>query len=100
MEIKFSKKHLIYTILWITILFFKSVLIQYNYHNSYLLLLLHKVSILIGLMAIWSFYDFVVKNRDLTKSRLNTFSDYSFFIFVFHEPMLSFLKKNSFLLNK
>lgn len=93
LEIKFSKKGLIYTLIWGLMLFFRNALVQYNYDNSYLLLILHKISILIGIVAIWSFYDIWVKNRDLTKSTLYAFSNYSFFIFVFHEPMLSFLKK-------
>lgn len=93
LEIKFLKKQLIYTIIWIVILLFRNTLVQYNYDNSYLLLMLHKISVLIGIVAIWSLYDILVKNRDLSKSSLYAFSHYSFFIFVFHEPILSFLKK-------
>lgn len=99
LEIKFSKKELIYTLVWIVILFYKNTLIHYSKDNVTLLFFLHKISVLIGIFALWSLYDVIFINRDLTKSKLFYFSKYSFFIFVFHEPMLSVLKKILFYLS-
>jgi surface polysaccharide O-acyltransferase-like enzyme len=101
LEIKFSKKELIYTLIWFVILFYKNTLIYLSKDNVNLLFFLHKISVLIGVFAIWSLYDVIFINRDLKQSKLFNFSNYSFFIFVFHEPMLSFFKKILFyLLNK
>lgn len=50
-----------------------------------------KISILIGLLALWFNYGKLFSF--LSKKKLFAFTSYSFFLYVFHEPFLSFLEK-------
>ncbi|RWX02396.1 acyltransferase family protein [Flavobacterium cerinum] len=88
---KITKGALVYTLIWLAILLIKTLLMQYRYDDAFVISFLHKVSVLIGILAVWSLYDSLVFNSGMkTNSKV---LNYSFFIFVLHEPMLQFLKK-------
>jgi surface polysaccharide O-acyltransferase-like enzyme len=55
--------------------------------------LIHKLSIIIGLIGIWTVYD-TLTNEKVTKTA--TIFSYSFFIYAFHEPFLTIVKKGLF----
>lgn len=55
--------------------------------------ILHKFSILAGLVALWSSYDDVFKDKDPTKYKWYSITAVTFFIFLFHEPTLTIFKK-------
>jgi surface polysaccharide O-acyltransferase-like enzyme len=88
LKIKVTKGVFFYILTWIMILLAKTSLIQYSFEGAFLISFLHKLGILVGGLAIWTLYDTIIPlKRDFK------ILNYSFFIFVFHEPMLSFLKK-------
>jgi surface polysaccharide O-acyltransferase-like enzyme len=76
-------------LLYLSILFFKTALQETSQYNHY-----YKASILIGLPCIWFLYD-----KIFTKKRLQSLqfflsiNTYSFFIYLFHEPLLTIIKK-------
>lgn len=82
----------IFTFSWILIVFLKTILTQINSDQT-LLLLLHKSSILIGIIAVWSSYDIVMRNKINPNKTIFNISLYSFFIYAFHEPILTIIKK-------
>ncbi|MFC4209928.1 acyltransferase family protein [Pedobacter lithocola] len=91
---KITKVSFIYILLWIIILLVRTSLIQYSFESTFVISLLHKIGVLIGGLAMWSMYDTMIASK-----REFEIYNYSFFIFVFHEPMLSFVKKIFFYLS-
>ncbi|MBI0400169.1 acyltransferase family protein [Cyclobacterium marinum] len=81
--------------LWITILIIKTI-IAYNDYNTVLLLILLKISILIGIVVLWSLYDVLMKNKLKPNSYILFVSSFSFLIYAFHEPILIMMKKGVF----
>jgi len=79
---------------WLFIVFLTSYIITFG-GTFFSLNILHNIGILIGILAVWSLYDHV--NQDKI-SKYSIFLGYSFFIFVFHEPLLTILKKGMFFL--
>jgi hypothetical protein len=55
---------------------------------------MHKIGILIGILAVWGMYDFLVKRMETKASKFSFL--FSFFIFAFHLPLLTILKKGFF----
>lgn len=91
-----QKCYLIFTIIWILIVLFKTVLISQNSDQTVLLWLLHKISIIIGLLATWSLYDIYNDKKDNPNKAILNLSYLSFFIYAFHEPTLTIIKKGLF----
>ena len=82
------------TFIWLTVLVIKSIVnIKVGINNEISDVLL-KISIIIGVISVWSLYDIFIKE---TPNRfLLSISSYSFFIYLIHEPLLlSTLKKLS-----
>lgn len=91
--IKFSNDKLFYSLIWFAFLLFRTYLINSSFENEILIRFTHYINVLIGIFAVWSLYDLIVKNKDLTESKIFIVSNFTFFIYVFHDPMLSFIKK-------
>lgn len=82
-------------VLWLLVLIITTSLAFFN-NKTFLLLLLYKLSILIGIISIWKIFD-----NHKVNQKFNFFSnyfEYTFFIFVFHEPLLTVIKKIFFVL--
>ena len=47
-------------------------------------------------MAVWGIYDLWFKNYDLSSKKYYNIAKLSFFLFVFHEPILTIVKKAMF----
>ncbi|MBS1635741.1 MAG: acyltransferase [Bacteroidetes bacterium] len=82
--------------LWVAVLLFKLVYFQESSEGSPFADVIHKTAILIGLPALWIAYDLVTLKRNY----INTFllwigPGFAFFLFVFHEPTLSLIKKTA-----
>lgn len=90
-----QKSYLVFLFVWILIVFYKTILISQNSDQQILITLLHKISIWIGMVAIWSLYDIKMLKEKPNKPILYL-SQFSFFIYVFHEPILSVVKKGLF----
>jgi len=98
-EIGYSKlvrpSGLLFT-LWIALIVCKMLLISVMIKNPLMLNLLHKMSVLVGVAAVWGIYDKLFGNKDLSGTRLYYISGFSFFLYAFHEPMLMMVKKAGF----
>ena len=80
---------------WILFLILKTTLEFYNGSSIYSILSL-KIAILFGILAFWTLYDLLFwKNTQKLKGFNNVF-DFSFFIYLFHEPVLTIIKKGLF----
>lgn len=90
---KFNNKYLIFTALWLGLIIFKTTLVYQNFENEWLIKILHKSSILIGIVSFWLLYDKVFEKIDISKTKFYLLFQYTFFLFVFHEPLLSIFKK-------
>lgn len=88
------KNYWILLILWFTIVFIKTSLLNSEY--TFLYILAGKISVIIGISTIWISYDNLMKNKLIPNTKILNLSIYSFFIFVFHEPFLTFFKKGMF----
>ncbi len=89
--IKFEKKAWLYFSVWIIIIVIKTLILHFQHEFITLLTFLHKISVIFGILAIWSLYDRIVLK--LKKTSDLKYMNYSFFIYLFHEPMLQFVKK-------
>jgi hypothetical protein len=49
--------------------------------------------ILLGVMAIWGLYDKLFNDKDLTTYKHYNIVNYTFFLFAFHEPVLTLIRK-------
>jgi surface polysaccharide O-acyltransferase-like enzyme len=96
-ETDFSTNHKLYLFLWLTLNFCKTILFYMDYDNAIVLTFLLKTSIIMGVLALWSLYDFLFKNRHSEiPDKFNLLIPFSFFIYVFHEPTLTIIKKACF----
>jgi len=86
-----NKSAYLFLFFWITILFLKTAIGFYDINPTCENILL-KISILIGIVAFWSFYD-----RFNSSKKWNTLYieivGFSFFLYLFHEPLLTIIKK-------
>jgi surface polysaccharide O-acyltransferase-like enzyme len=92
----FSKGCYIYFYSWIAILLLKTVFIYYGFQGEIIQSIFRKMSILFGIMAVWSLYDSLFRDKELVEYRFYPILSFSFFIFAFHEPMLDIIKKGLF----
>ena len=94
---KFSQKYYwIFTFLWLLLVFIKTILNHQHPDQMDFILLLHKISIMLGLMALWSIYDLFMVNKTHPNKTIFDLSFYSFFLYAFHEPVLTIVRKGLF----
>ncbi|GEO07207.1 polysaccharide biosynthesis protein [Adhaeribacter aerolatus] len=77
-------------ILWLLFILVQTVLIDTVSLATYVAL--QKTSAALGVFAVWYFYDILFKEKTFDKKYFSIFS-LSFFIFAFHEPILTIFKK-------
>jgi len=92
----FSKRYLPFTVLWLALVLCRTILLYLNFENQVVLTILLKSFIVIGLLAAWSLYDFLFYKKDLSKISIYSVFSFSFFIFVFHIPILNVFKRGLF----
>jgi surface polysaccharide O-acyltransferase-like enzyme len=93
LTIRFSKKYLVFTFLWIALALFDTILVHIDFQNKYIISEIANLNVFIGIFALWSLYDIIFTNRDLQDSKLYPFFAYTFFLYAFQEPMLTIMKK-------
>jgi surface polysaccharide O-acyltransferase-like enzyme len=84
--------------LWIVLVIIRTRLFFFGEQYQLAFGLLHKISILVGILTINFLYDFLFKNVDVTKAGFYKFVTFSFFVFVSHEPLMTIIKKGLFFL--
>jgi len=80
--------------LWLIIVSFTTYRLTFK-EATFTLTLFNDLGILVGILAVWSLYDHVDPSQI---AKCSILFGYSFFIFVFHEPLLTVLKKGLFFL--
>jgi surface polysaccharide O-acyltransferase-like enzyme len=91
-----ENKYWIVTFLWILTVLLKTVLLQLNNDQFLLLSLVDKLSVMLGIVAIWSMYDYIMSDKEKPNKKIYYISLFSFFIFASHEPILTIVKKGIF----
>ncbi len=92
LELNFSPKHTVFIFLWLAIALVNSILYYMIFENAEVRNILHKTGILVGIIAIWILYDFL-KKKNVESDQVSEIYSFSFFIFVFHLPLITFVKK-------
>lgn len=72
--------------LWIVLSYIAVVWVR----NDFILYFIRNISIIAGLISMWSLYDYLFIR--IKKYTLSSISEFSFFIYLFHEPLLTFLR--------
>lgn len=80
------------SILWFLLLFFKTGVEMFGLSEKLELFLL-KTAILVGLLSFWMLYDKLAVYSNKIVNQIALVSWTSFFIYVFHEPILTIIKK-------
>ncbi|QOG04126.1 acyltransferase [Flavobacterium sp. MDT1-60] len=93
LEEKINKSFFFYFLIWLSLVLFKTILNNTALRSDYFLYFLNKISILFGIIAVWSGYDVYFKKREMSEVKIAPIFQYSFFIYVAHEPMLTIYKK-------
>jgi surface polysaccharide O-acyltransferase-like enzyme len=84
----------VFTTLWVLIVLFKTTLVYYGYQNLTMLIIIHKISIVAGILAVNNLYNVIISDYPaIIKTRLFSFVTFSFFLFASHEPLETVLKK-------
>jgi len=89
------KTALIFLCVWLTLLIIKTIY-QIYYEDYFIIFALQKLSICLGIVSVWLSYDVAFPKIKNKLEKVQVFS-FSFFIYVFHEPILTFVKKGLFL---
>ena len=84
--------------LWLLILWLLVFVISFNTDFSHLYIFVKNTGILFGLVAFWGVYDLVYATSEKRFLILLPVLPYTFFLYGFHEPILSIIKKILFLL--
>lgn len=79
-------------ILWQLLIAVKTIILFYD-GSEIVVILFHKLSILVGLLSFWIMYDHLIGKKEM---KAHSIFSYSFFIFAFHEPFLTIVKKGLF----
>lgn len=90
---KYKNQYLLYCIIWIMLIIFKTILLYLGFENEFLITVLHKTSIMVGILAVWFLYDHLFKNKNLSNTKFYLLFQYTFFIYAFHEPVLTYEKR-------
>jgi fucose 4-O-acetylase-like acetyltransferase len=77
--------------IWLGLLATKTALGFFNFPEIYITLCL-KASIISGLLAFWQLYDLVAKTN-WKATILDQWMGFSFFLYAFHEPFFTIIKK-------
>ena len=90
---KKSKNAVLLVIIWFMTITVKTVLELYFNKNAIQVILSLKTTIVIGIFAFWTFYDVLIKLNFKKLNFLSPIMNFSFFIYVIHEPILTVVKK-------
>jgi len=86
----------IFAFLWIVFVLIKTRLVFLEFQNLLIISILHKISILMGILTMNYLYDILFKNIDVAKTNAYKIVTFSFFVFTSHEPIITIIKKGLF----
>lgn len=79
--------------IWIILITIKSILMHNRITYFLLIDILHKLGILFGVIVMWKYYDYLFRNKNPEEYKWYSLTSFTFFIFLFHEPTLTIIKK-------
>lgn len=82
--------------IWLILVTVKTALTYKDPEGTYPLFLLHKCTVIMGIISYWCAYDLFMKNKTSPSKILLHLASFSFFIYAFHEPVLTMIKKGIF----
>ena len=86
-----NNRFLLAIVIYLVLLISKTVIMTlYPQYDEFILTMLHKISILLGIVIFWLLLD------KYTGNKLFLLSPFTFLFFVFHEPLLTILKKGGY----
>jgi len=80
-------------IAWLLVLILRITLIEMKLITVFENMLLHKFGIMLGLIALWEFYDKMQEGKDMKNYKIYNLLSFSFFVYLFHEPILTIIQK-------
>ncbi len=92
----FSRWSWIYLGLWGGLILYRTILISDGLRNNFISIVLVKIIIITGILAVWSLYDKLFINKDLSGHRFYFICSFSFFLYAFHIPTLNMFKRGLF----
>ena len=90
---KRNYKYVMFLAGWVLLVSIKTALSYVDMEDQWIVVLLHKASIPIGIVSIWLLYDHIFWNIDVSKTKFYQLFPYTFFLFAFHEPILNIFEK-------
>jgi surface polysaccharide O-acyltransferase-like enzyme len=90
---KHQRKKIYLTYVWLMLMVLRTILEVFNLTDPIVIDILHKVTILVGMVACWQLYDNLFDEMDINKRHGTYLFDFTFFLFLFHEPILTVIKK-------
>lgn len=81
------------TISWLVIVTLKTILASKGFSTHVIVGLIHKISVIIGIISCWLLLNELAKHKNLNMYKWFTLTPYTFFIFASHEPFLTLIKK-------
>ncbi len=92
-QMDFSRYSLVLTAIWLILALSKTILVFNQFQNQMILEFLEKAVILSGILSIWVLYDRLFKGIAINENKYFYIFNYTFFLFAFHEPVLTIFKK-------
>lgn len=92
-NIKIVKGQTFCAFLWFFLVLTQTILHYFDFEHVIFITVIHKISLIFGVLFIWQLYDSIFLKKDISKTKLYSLFSFSFFIFVSHEPLLSVFKK-------
>jgi len=89
---EYARGYWLIPILWLLFAIGETVLLHLNYDNI-LISIMHKVGMIIGFLAVWIGYDLLFRRKVFINNKYYFVLSYTFFVYAFHEPMLTIFKK-------
>lgn len=96
LKTQFLKYDWIVTLLWVSFVLLKTLLIQYGFDQQAVIEMIGDVGVVFGIISVWMLYDRFMTGKLKPNNTIYHLSLFSFFIFTSHEPILTIVKKGLF----
>ena len=78
---------------WLLFVIAETIINTYYFIEHISELILLKINTLCGVYSVWVAYDLFFKNKEKLNNNLGKLSSYTFFIYLYHEPLLNMMKQ-------
>ena len=88
-----SKYSYFFTFIWLILVIGNTILKYFDLQNFLYARVLEAGIVTTGILCIWAMYDSFSKGIKDTDNKLYNYTSYSFFVFLFHVPIFSYIRK-------